>query len=155
MKDAGIETIPMILIYCGFNLVYALFSLVFGKWADRVGRQAVILVSFLIFMFCYAGFAFATTLPEFIFYYAIYGLYMAMSEGVSKALVGGLVPAHLQGTAQGYFGLVHGVSLFFASLVAGLLWEHYGAMAPFLYGAGGAFAAFLAMSFSFRRRQLH
>lgn len=148
MQSVGIELIPMILIYCGFNLVYALGSGIFGKWSDRVGQRTALLVSLLVFAFCYAGFAFATTIPEFIFYYAVYGVHMAMSEGVSKALVSTLVPREQLGTAQGYFGMVQGICLFFASVAAGVLWQEVSPAAPFLFGALGAGVTFVFMSWN-------
>jgi MFS family permease len=73
--------------------------------------------------------------------FLLYGLYMAATEGVGKALVVSLVPGHLKGTALGIFGLVVGFSSLFASLIAGWMWDHISPASVFYYGAGGALLA--------------
>lgn len=145
MKSAGIGTISMILVYCGYNAVYAALSGVFGGLSDRIGERRVLQYSLAIFAAAYAVFALAASLAGFIAGYLIYGVYMAMSEGVSKAYVGRLAGADEQGSAQGYFGLVTGVCLFGASTIAGILWERAGPAAPFVYGVGGALLGLLAL----------
>jgi len=52
-----------------------------------------------------------------------------------------LVPAELRGTAYGLFNGAVGVAAFPASLLAGLLWDRYGAPAPFLLGGALALVA--------------
>jgi MFS family permease len=44
-------------------------------------------------------------------------------------------PAHLRGTAFGLFNLAGGVGLLVASVLAGSLWDHFGAPSTFLAGA--------------------
>ena len=61
--------------------------------------------------------------------------------GAASALVADLVPADLRGTAFGLFNGAVGVAAFPASLLAGLLWDRYGAPAPFLLGGGLALVA--------------
>ena len=65
----------------------------------------------------------------------IYGFYIAMTDGVGKALVSDMVPEEHVGTAMGLYHFVLGIFAFFASLIAGLLWTYIGAQAPFYYGA--------------------
>ena len=50
-------------------------------------------------------------------------------------------PEQLRGAAFGVFNLATGLSLLFASLIAGSAWEIWGANATFLIGAGFAAAA--------------
>jgi MFS family permease len=52
------------------------------------------------------------------------------------ALVADIAPPDLRGTAFGFFNLVSGIALLFASVLAGLLWDRLGAAATFLAGAG-------------------
>ena len=51
------------------------------------------------------------------------------------ALVADIAPPELRGTAYGFFNLVSGLALLLASLVAGLLWDGFGAPVTFLTGA--------------------
>jgi MFS family permease len=137
-----------ILMYCLFNLVYALSSPMMGRLADRFGKFLTLKISLLVFASVYAGFGLGVS-PWLLF--PLYGLFMGMSEGVGKALVAERVPAgrahDLGATAQGFFGMVSGISALGASLIAGLLWDQVGPEAPFLYGAGGAMLSFIVFLF--------
>ncbi len=137
-----------ILMYCLFNAVYALSSPLMGRIADRWGKFFTLRISLLVFAAVYAGFGLGAS-PWMLF--PFYGLFMGMSEGVGKALVAELVPAgrahDLGATAQGFFGMVSGISALGASLIAGLLWDQVGPHAPFLYGAAGAVLSFIVFLF--------
>jgi len=134
-------------MYCLFNVVYALSSPVLGRLADRWGRMNVLKVSLLLFSGVYFGFAQSWN-PWVLF--ALYGVFMGMSEGVGKALVAEMVPSgkekELGASAQGWFGLVTGVATLGASLTAGLLWDAFGPHAPFLYGSCGALLSLIVLT---------
>ena len=66
---------------------------------------------------------------------------MAMSEGIGKAYITGLVSAGVRATALGLFYTVTGVASFLASFLAGLLWTYAGAAVPFYFGAFCSLAA--------------
>jgi MFS family permease len=74
---------------------------------------------------------------------ALYGLVLAATEGVEKALVADLVPGERLGTAFGWFHLVSGLMLVPASVGFGWLWHAAGA--PVAFGASGAVAATAAL----------
>jgi predicted MFS family arabinose efflux permease len=69
----------------------------------------------------------------------LWGLHMAMTQGLLATMVASTAPADLRGTAFGLFNLVCGVAMLFASALAGLLWDQWGASATFV--AGAAFGA--------------
>jgi MFS family permease len=137
-----------VMMYCLFNLVYALSSPIFGRISDRVGKMNMMRASLLVFSSVYFGFSRAWN-PWLLF--PLYGVFMGMSEGVGKALVAEMVPAGkermLGAGAQGWFGLVTGVASLGASLTAGLLWDQVGPGAPFIYGGVGAFLSFIVFMF--------
>lgn len=62
-------------------------------------------------------------------------------------LVADRAPAPLRGSAFGLFNLATGLALLLASVIAGLVWDHFGAQAAFMKGASFAAAAFFAMLF--------
>jgi MFS family permease len=82
---------------------------------------------------------------------ALWGLHMGLTQGVLAAMVADAAPDHLRGTAFGVFNLASGVSMLAASMLAGVLWACFGALATF--AAGGVFAglATLALVFLLRR----
>ncbi len=137
-----------VIMYCLFNLVYALSSPFLGKLSDRIGKLTTLKASLVVFALVYFGFGWGVS-PWVLF--PVYGLFMGMSEGVGKALVAELVPAgrarELGATAQGFFGMVSGLSALGASLMAGMLWDRVGPEAPFYYGGFGAILALFVFLF--------
>ena len=75
----------------------------------------------------------------------LWGLHMGMTQGLLAALVADAAPAELRGTAFGVFNLVGGVALLVASVLAGALWDAFGARATFLAGAGLAGLALVGL----------
>ena len=124
---------PLVLV--GMNIVYALGAYPFGKLADALPHRtllawgvAVLVVADLVLAAGthWLGLALGTTL---------WGLHMAMTQGLLAAMVADTAPAELRGTAFGVFNLASGVALLIASVVAGALWQGFGARTTFLAGA--------------------
>ena len=74
---------------------------------------------------------------------ALWGVHMALTQGLLAKLVTDHAPADLRGSAFGVFNLMTGVAMLFASVIAGLVWDRFGANATFLVGAGFAAVALL------------
>jgi sugar phosphate permease len=98
-----------------------------------------------VFALVYAGFALVTQGWMLWVLFAVYGLYIAATEGVGKAAAVDLVPAHLRGTAVGVLGTTSGVATLVASSVAGVLWGTVGPWAAFAFGAAGAVLAMVLL----------
>ncbi len=75
----------------------------------------------------------------------LWGLHMALTQGLLAALVAATAPADLRGTAFGVFNLASGVALLVASALAGSLWQAIGPAATFLTGAGLTLVAWIAL----------
>ena len=138
-KDIGASLEATILIYAGFNLVAAGISYPAGFLSDQWGRRNVLLLSFLIFLATYLGFALTQNVVVIAVLFVSYGLYQGIFRAVGKALASDFVPEHLRASGIGWYNTAVGLAGLVASIVAGLLWDHIGHSAVFLYGA--AFAA--------------
>jgi MFS family permease len=134
-KDLGVSFKNTILIYAAFNLVAALISYPSGNLSDKLGRKNILLVSFIIFLITYAGFAFTKNLWLIGGLFCLYGLYQGIFRSVGKAMAADLVPAHLRVSGIGWYSTMVGLSGLIASIVAGQLWDKAGHTAVFLYGA--------------------
>jgi MFS family permease len=145
MKQAGVTLQITILIYCFYNLIYALSSPFLGKLSDRAGRKPLLAFGFLIFAGVYFGFAFASQFWQFTVLFAVYGLYMAATDGVGKAYAVDLVSASHRATGVGMLATVTGLCTLAASTLAGVLWDHAGPASTFLVGAAGALLAALSL----------
>ena len=66
---------------------------------------------------------------------ALWGVHLGMTQGLLAALVADTVPADLRGTGYGFFNLVSGIAMLVASVLAGMLWDSWGAAYTFYAGA--------------------
>lgn len=144
-KSMGISLTEVILLYCGYNLVYSLFSPYFGGLSDNIGRKKLLILGLMIFAGVYSGFALARMRWQFWCLFGIYGLYMAATDGVGKALAVDLVGPNHKGTGLGALGTVTGIATLIASALAGALWDHFGPTYTFVYGALGALSAIVVL----------
>ena len=134
-KDLGASLEATILIYAGFNLVAALISYPAGFLSDRWGRRNILLVALLVFFVAYLGFAFTRDVTLIAMLFAGYGLYQGIFRSVGKALATDFVPDRLRASGLGWYNTTLGLMSLVASVVAGLLWDHVGHAAVFIYGA--------------------
>jgi len=145
-KNLGLDFTLTVLAYAAYNLVYSTLSWPLGALSDRVPRAAVLAGGLTTFALVYLGFAFAPADWAVWPLFAVYGAYIAATEGVAKAWVGDRAPAGVAGTAYGLFAAASGGALLVASIGAGLLWSHVSPRAPFVLGAAAAAAALLLLA---------
>ncbi|AFM41595.1 major facilitator superfamily permease [Desulfosporosinus acidiphilus SJ4] len=125
----------VVLLYLVYNISYGILSYPMASLSDRIGRKRILVTGYFIYAFVYLGFALVTKLSGLWTLFAFYGLYIAFTEGVEKALLAEIAPTHLRGTVIGLHATLVGLALLPASLIAGLLWDFFGAAVPFYFGA--------------------
>lgn len=127
-SELGYSPWEVVLVYALFNATYALGSYPAGNLSDRWGRWSMISVGWVLYAGVY--FAFASLEQPGAWWVwplmAIYGFYMALTEGVGKALIADCAPVELRGRAMGIFHATSGVATLLASLLVGFLWEQSG-----------------------------
>lgn len=133
-RDTGLSPWMVVLAYAGFNLSYAVVSSPAGVVSDRLGRWRVIIVGWVVYAGVYAGFAVTGSVGVWPLF-ALYGVYMALTEGVGKALVADHAPPEKRGAALGFFTMASGIVTLLASIMAGVLWDRVGPTAVFGVGA--------------------
>ena len=151
-KNLGMDTAQVVFIYVFFNAVFAALSFPVGALSDRIGRRVVMIGGFAVFGAVYLGMGFASTLAHMWILFAAYGLYMAMTDGITRAFVSDLVPQATRATALGTYTMAIGLMALIASVMAGLLWDQVGVAAPFLLGGATALLAALLMAVLIPRR---
>lgn len=149
-KELGLSFWQVILAYAVFNVVYSFLALPLGHLSDRIGRKPVIVAGWLSYAGVYVGFALAKTPAAPWGLFAAYGLYQALSEGVTKAMVGDLVPKEQRAGAIGLFYTVGGLGQLIASLIAGAVWHvritDHQMMLAFLIGAACSLGAIIVIT---------
>ena len=132
--QVGLSPWSVVIAYALYNVVYTAASYPAGALSDRLGRWRVIGVGWGIYAVVYAGFAVASTTTIWPLF-ASYGLYMALTDGVGKALIADHAPPDRRGRALGVFYLATGATAIASSIAAGVLWDRVGPSAPFWLGA--------------------
>jgi len=140
-KDIGLGTSAVILLYVLYNVVYSAASLPLGGLSDRVGQYPLVIAGYGVFAVVYVGFAGAGSGLALAGLFAVYGLYIAATEGTSKALIGRAIPTGERASALGLYYTATGLASFAASTTGGLLWSAVGPWATFVFGAAAALAA--------------
>jgi MFS family permease len=126
---------PLVLVT--MNLVYALGAYPWGKLADKVSNSRLLAWGILPLIAADAALAWSNHWSWGWAGVCLWGLHMAMTQGLLAAMVANAAPADMRGTAFGVFNLASGIAMLVASVVAGFLWDVVGASAAFL--AGSAF----------------
>lgn len=144
-QEAGLALmwVPAVLVV--MNLVYSVAAYPAGALSDRVGRTRLLVAGLVVLVAADLVLAFVPGLWGVGTGVVLWGLHMALTQGLLATLVADTAPAELRGTAFGVFNLVTGVALLAASVVAGLLWDQLGSSATFLAGAGFALVALVGL----------
>jgi MFS family permease len=145
-KQLGLGATAVVLAYALYNTLYSGLSWPLGSLSDRIGKRRVLAGGLAVFAAVYAGFGLATSGALVWPLMAVYGVYIAATDGVGKALVSDLSPAAYRATGQGAFRLATGAAAVVASLVAGVLWQEVTPGAVFALGAGAAVLGLVAMA---------
>ena len=135
---------PLVLI--AMNLVYAVGAYPFGKLSDQVSHRTVLAWGLAALIAADLLLAADNRGPLLWAGIALWGLHMAMTQGLLATMVADTAPADLRGTAFGFFNLVSGIALLVASGLAGWLWDRWGAPVTFLAGAGLAAMALAGLA---------
>ncbi len=129
------------LVWAFFHIIKVVFSTPLGALSDKTGRKLVINIGWAIYAFVYLSFALLDLLPDALqitatfILFAVYALYYAFTEGAERAFVADVVKPELRGSAFGLFNFAIGLGALPASIIFGLLYKEFGAMAAFLTGA--------------------
>jgi MFS family permease len=153
-KQIGLSVTVVILAYVLYNAFYTLFSTPAGIIADKIGAMKVFLIGLVLYAFVYCGFALNTSEIGVFVLFAVYGFYIAMTDGIAKALVGSFVTQEQAGTAYGLIQTVMGLFTLLASVIGGFIWSLISPSATFYFGALCAALAFVFFFICFRKKAM-
>lgn len=124
---------PLVLVT--MNIVYALGAYPAGVLSDRWNARTLLLWGIACLIIADLILARSTGLVGAFSGICLWGAHMALTQGLLAKLVADTAPARLRGSAFGLFGLITGISLFIASVAAGVLWDKVGPNMTFIAGA--------------------
>lgn len=149
-QQGGIPMALVPLVMVAMNLVYALSAYPFGKLSDRMSHTRLLAFGLVVLITADLVLASSNHWGVVLAGVALWGVHMGMTQGLLAAMVADTAPADLRGTAYGFFNLVSGIAMLAASVVAGLLWDRFGASVTF--HAGAAFCVMALAGLAWHRR---
>jgi MFS family permease len=154
LHEIGFPVAAIILAYVSYNAVYAGLSYPAGAVTDRLPPAAVFGTGLLLFAVAYTGLGLTHSHVVAWLLLAIYGGFTALTDGVGKAWISGLLPAGDQGSGQGFFQGLTGLAVLAAGLWAGAAWGSDGTVPLLISGvtAGALALVLLAAALRPRRR---
>jgi len=137
--DAAYVPIMLILMH----LIYAVAAYPFGVLADHIDRRLQLMLGALVLIG--ADFVLAASNEDWMVGIGagLWGLQMAVTQGLLAASVADAAPVTLRGTAFGIYDLSAGFATFVANAAAGALWMIGGP--PLVYGFSGSIAGIVIL----------
>lgn len=143
----GFRTMTIPVLYLTFTVFAFLSSIPFGRLSDRFGRKPIMMISFLLWgLVCLDLVMFQSTAAIWLAF-ILFGLHRGALDTVQKAFVSELVPEAYRASGLGGFQMVIGLVALPSSLIAGLLWDNIGVLAPFYFSLLLAAAALVMLFF--------
>lgn len=138
-QQGGIPIALVPLVMVAMNLVYAASAYPFGKLSDKISHAKLLALGLIILIAADLVLATNDHWGVVLIGVALWGIHMGMTQGLLATMVANAAPTDLRGTAYGFFNLMSGLAMLIASVLAGLLWDRFGA--SFTFYAGAVFCA--------------
>ena len=153
---ANAEGLPLALaplVLVAMNLVYATGAYPLGILSDRVSSRTLLIWGLFCLICADLALAMLPGVAGAFVGIVLWGLHMALTQGLFAKLVADRSPAELRGSAYGVFNLASGLALLAASVIAGLLWDAVGSSGTFLAGAAFSVLALVGIFVAVKREQ--
>lgn len=137
-RESGLSDAQTISLYVFYNLVYAAGSYQMGVISDQIGKKKVFLLGLVFFIITYGGMAYNTRLEIYYLLFFFYGVFMACTEGITKAWISNRCEKVDLATALGFQMTTQSLAAMFASFITGAIWMSFGPSVAFLFSALGA-----------------
>lgn len=145
-KELGVPQAQIPLLWAAVSAVAMLFATPLAAWSDGGRRLPMLTTGYLAYSLFYFGLGLTTHNSTMLFVlFGFYGMFMAATEGVEKALVADLAPPERRGTAFGWFNLTSGIFLLPASVIFGWLYQSSSPLTAFAFSGGCALTAALLL----------
>jgi MFS family permease len=152
-NEVGVKVAFIPLVYMITSVVSVLLAIPVGSLSDRIGKERILVVGYLIYGIVYFGFGVTSHVGAIIALFALYGLYSAATDGIQKAFISDITDKNKQGTGLGIYNALLGITLLPASIIAGVLYDKVNSRVPFYFGAITALLSAILMVFFIRNRK--
>lgn len=136
--------------YILYNLVFAAAAYPLGALADKIGIKKVFISGLLLFALVYFLFGITQSTTLIFSAFAIYGIYAAATEGITKAWITNLSHGQNTATAIGFYTSCESICTLLASVITGWFWGVFGSSTAFYTIAVVALIVLLYFLFVYR-----
>lgn len=144
-SNLGVVTALIPIIYLLYNLIYGFLSQPLGILSDKIGKKKLLLSGYVLASIMCLGFGYSFNSFHAWILFCIYGIISAITNTVPRALLADVVPPQIRASAYGLYYMILGFVALPTSAVAGFLWDKYGPVIAFNYGAVLALLAALLL----------
>lgn len=134
-REVGVSVVYAPLVMVLMSLTIAMVSYPVGNLSDRLGRNIFLYIGFICVMLADLLLAFGEGYLSVFSAITIWGVQMAMTQGMIATLVTDTANPDYRGTAFGVLNVLTGIVYFIASPLYGWIWDTFGGMWPFLCSA--------------------
>ena len=145
-QQSGIPVAFVPLVMVAMNLIYAASAYPFGKLSDRMNHTKLLALGLVVLLAADLILAASDHWAVLLTGVVLWGVHMGITQGLLATMVADTAPADLRGTAYGVFNLMSGIAMLIASVVAGFLWDRFGASSTFYAGAGFCMVALIGLA---------
>ncbi|HMC09900.1 MAG TPA: MFS transporter [Pirellulaceae bacterium] len=139
--ELGVKPALLPLLWCAFHIVKSGANLLAGRVSDAIGPRPVLVAGWALYAVVYAAFALAANAWQVWVIFLAYGFIYSLTEPAGKAMVTVLAGGERKGLAFGWFNFAVGIAALPSSLIFGWLYERFGPLIAFGWGALLAAAA--------------
>jgi MFS family permease len=133
--ELGVPPALLPLLWCACHVVKSSSNLLLGRAVDQFGPRPFVFLGWFVYAGVYLAFALATTAWEAWAFFLAYGLVFGLIEPAERTLVANLVGGERKGLAYGWYNCAVGIATLPSSLIFGALYQVFGALAAFGWGA--------------------
>ncbi|ACF43487.1 MFS transporter [Pelodictyon phaeoclathratiforme] len=124
-KDLGANPAMIGLIAAIFSIMQFIFSPLWGKLSDKIGRRPVMLISIFVTAVSYLVLSQASTIPLLIFARGLSGIGSA-NIATAQAYITDVTDSKNRSGAMGMIGAAFGIGFIIGPLIGGVLKHYYG-----------------------------
>jgi MFS-type transporter involved in bile tolerance (Atg22 family) len=139
--------VALLLLWSALNAAKSAGAYAGGVLSDRIGRKAVMFLSWTGFAATYYFVCRAESAADLWMVTLLYGLLAGLSEGAERALIKELGHEGEHGTAFGWYYLIVGIAAIPAGALFGALWQFQSAAIAFSFAAAAAALSALLLWF--------
>ena len=144
--DLGLSPALSPLALVLFNIGFLSLAYPAGALSDRMSPRKILMAGMAVLIAGDLALAAGWGLAGLAVGVLLWGVHMAMTQGIFARMIADSAPQHLRATSFGAFYFVTGIATLLSSVGAGLIWDRDGGGATFLAGAAVAAVAWAMLT---------